>query len=111
MKDRLPSKYAAATRRIDIVCGKYSADAWGSSVAMTAHGAKQKQETPNGDSAKRRIQPFGDNRRICRVRTPKLSFKFSISTAHRDPIRDVGNLRPVFDLDQRKLTNRSLTAA
>ena len=39
MKDRLPSKYAAATRRIDIVCGKYSADAWGSSVAMTAHGA------------------------------------------------------------------------
>ena len=37
MKDRLPSKYAAATRRIDIVCGKYSADAWGSSVAMTAH--------------------------------------------------------------------------
>jgi hypothetical protein len=45
MKDRLPSKYSAATRRIDIVCGKYSADAWGSSVAMTAHGAKASSST------------------------------------------------------------------
>jgi len=33
----------------------------------------------------RRFRPFGDNRGICRVRTPKLSFKFSISMAHRDP--------------------------
>jgi hypothetical protein len=33
----------------------------------------------------RRFRPFGDSRGICRVRTPKLSFKFSIGMAHRDP--------------------------
>jgi len=34
----------------------------------------------------RRFRPFGDSRGICRVRTPKLSFKFSIGMAHRDPL-------------------------
>ena len=74
-------------------------------------GQEGHSQREGGVAEKGRFRPFGDNRGICRVRTPKLSFKFSISTAHRDPIRDVGNLRPVFDLDQRKLTNRSLTAA
>jgi hypothetical protein len=38
-------------------------------------------------AAVRRFRPFGDSRGICRVRTPKPSFKFSIGMAHRDPFR------------------------
>ena len=35
----------------------------------------------------RRFRAFDDQQEICRVRTTKLSFKFSSAMAHRDPIR------------------------